>query len=252
MIRCWSLEMGIRSSELNAMMASVLVEARWLARDVLSRREAAAAIELLDAHAAELALSSAARDQLLSVALTAAVCDVTAKRDVLVASPTIFISYDDDLEHARSVVRRDVFNTAPKTWPMALDVAVSLLQSLAEAPSGDKEAESGTSRLQCILRMQELLWDHPHIPATPDTRLAMLFSVPVLKGLIDGRSAQQERYERVYKHSLRPGEWSRRFTRRFQRLFLFEWPRPFRASNNPKGNHANSPPSRQITRSRTL
>lgn len=214
----WPFEMYTRSSELTATMASILAEARWRARDVLSRRDLATALELLDAQAAELGLSPAARDQMLSLALTAAARDATARRDVLTVSPAIFVSYDDDLERARLMIRRQVFHNAPKNWSTALDSAMDFLHVLTKEVSGDAAEASRASRLQCELLMQELLWDHPHIPATPDTRLAMFFSVPVLKGSFDGIPIQQKRLEQAKQRTLHARSWSRGFMRGFRKL----------------------------------
>jgi hypothetical protein len=84
--------------------AAAVAEARWEAADLLSRRPALAA-DLLRGHAAELATSPVARDQLLGLALERAAADLDAGRAPLADGP--------DLAPPSGQVRR------PANWRLA-------------------------------------------------------------------------------------------------------------------------------------
>jgi hypothetical protein len=97
--------------------AAAVAEARWEAADLLSRRPALAA-DLLRGHAAELAASPTARDQLLGLALERAAADLDAGRAPLADA------YDPIPPRAQA--RR------PSAWPLAvIAVAAGIAAAVA-------------------------------------------------------------------------------------------------------------------------
>lgn len=165
-----------------AIAAAVLAKARWEARDLLSRRSRESAIELLFAHAAELALSPNAPDQLLGVALSAAAQSVAEGRAVLASPPTVFVDYDGKLHATRRAIRNKVFHYATDHWQAALEQAALFTQA-SQAQENPKNgfADSTKGLTEAAIELQRHLWDHPQIRADAHIRLVMFLSLPMLE-----------------------------------------------------------------------
>lgn len=180
-----------------AIAAAVLAKARWEAGDLLSRRSHESAIELLLAHAAELALLPDARDQLLSAALSEAAHDVSTGRTVLASPPTVFVDYDGKLETARRAIRNKVFHHAADHWQAALEQAATFTRSLPiNAKPKTGFADSTKDLTEATVKLQRHLWDHPQIQANTNIRLVMFLSLPMLEtrlGYASGVSKSKQR-----------------------------------------------------------
>ena len=153
-----------------------ITEARWERDDLLSRRSMAGAPDLLRGHAAEMAFSPLARDQVLSLALIVAADDLEAGRapaggwDLLLPEP-------GPDEAARLEVRARVLNLGAVPTLEARAVAEDLERRLRPECAGDHEL---AARLTGDANLHEILWDDPRLPGGDRARLTMLFSIPRL------------------------------------------------------------------------
>lgn len=165
-----------------ALAAHALIRARWEARDILARRPREEAIDQLNAHASECELSISAYDQLLSVALNQASQEIQNEKAVLQTPPPLFVAFDDKHDSQRRAVRRAVFGRAENHWQSAFENAISFTGSLGNAkPDHYSKLEARHMLSAGLIEMQRWLWDHPHIPANLDVRLAMFLSLPGLE-----------------------------------------------------------------------
>jgi hypothetical protein len=164
-----------------AAVAAVLATARWEAHDLLTRRSPESANELLIAHAAELALSPDARDQLLSVALSEAAFSVATGRAVLLNPPTVFVDYDSTSETARHTIRDKVFHYATDHWQAGLDDAAIFTRTLSMDAIPMNGFAHSTTLTEAAVNLQRYLWDHPKTPAETHIRLVMFLSLPMLE-----------------------------------------------------------------------
>jgi hypothetical protein len=176
-------------------------EARWQAADVLSRKPAPVALDLLRARAAELAMSPLGRDQVMSVALLTVVDDVTDGGPPLADGALFF--FGASMEPRRRLpMQRRVF-AALRPCDGEADAVVRQLE--AEHPPATPGAEIA-ARLLDDARLHKQLWDDPRIPADLETRLVMLCSVP---RLVD----RARELDPLRLRALRPiARWSRRRT----------------------------------------
>lgn len=164
-----------------AAAAAVLATARWEAHDLLARRPPESANELLIAHAAELALSPDARDQLLSVALSEAAISAATGRAVLPNPPSVFVDYDSKSETARHGIRSKVLYYATDQWQAGLDGAAIFTRSLSMDAKPVLGFTHSTNLTEAAVKLQRYLWDHPKIPADTHLRLVMFLSLPMLE-----------------------------------------------------------------------
>jgi hypothetical protein len=161
------------SDPVAAAAVEAMMEARWEASDLLSRRPPPLACDLLQGHAAELAGSAIAHDQVLSLALDAAARDLAAGRAPL-ADGALFLFQEPAPEPAaRQAVREGALR----------EDGVPLADShrVAEEIEERRRREGGepgelAGRLVAEARLHELMWDDPRLPATSRTRLVMLCS----------------------------------------------------------------------------
>jgi hypothetical protein len=152
-----------------------LLAARWQCADLLSRRPRASVRDLLLGHAAELACSPIARDQILSRALEAAASDLEAGRPPLDGGAAFLFRDCPPCVTAREVVREQVFRYGSVPARASDGAAADLERRVrAECPGGHELSLS----LAREAHLQEVLWDDPRLPAETHTRLIMLCAVP--------------------------------------------------------------------------
>lgn len=153
-----------------------LTEARWQSSELLSRRSADAAPDLLRGHAAEMAFSPLGRDQVLSLALLVAADDLEGGRPPATAAELVLLEPGPD-DAARLEVRTRVLNSGLVPTAEARLAAEDLERRHRPECGSDLEL---SARLTAEANLHELLWDDPRLPADDRTRLTMLFSVPQL------------------------------------------------------------------------
>ena len=153
-----------------------LTEARWQGSDLLSRRSAEAAPDLLRGHAAEMAFSPLGRDQVLSLALLVAADDLEGGRSPAAAAELVLLEPGPD-DAARLDVRTRVLNSGLVPTAEARRAAEDLERRHRPECGSDLEL---STRLTAEANLHELLWDDPRLPGDDRTRLTMLFSVPQL------------------------------------------------------------------------
>lgn len=156
---------------------SVTEEAQWEALDLLSRRGADTAPELLRGHSAELATSPVSRDQLLSLAL-----DQTAE-SILRGGESPMA----DLQDLR--VLCPLSDAAAAAVMAEADRLVECELSLVRQYVGDLVRRAGGSASACTslseglyeqARLNEACWCEARIPAQWRIRALMLASIPTL------------------------------------------------------------------------
>lgn len=152
-----------------------LMAAQWQCADLLSRKSSTLAGELLRGHAAELASSPIARDQILSKALDAAAADLEADRAPLRDGAAFFFRDPPPCATAKLVVREQVFRHHGVPGRASDDVAAELERRHRPDCRADHEL---SARLADEARLHELLWDDPRLPGEDHTRLIMLCAVP--------------------------------------------------------------------------
>lgn len=172
-----SVRDGATSDVVATAAIDALLAARWQCADLQSRRPPASVRDLLLGHAAELACSPIARDQILSRALEAAAADVGAGRPPLDGGAAFLFREGPPCVTPRDTVREQVFRHGGVPACASDDAAAELERRVrAECP-----AEHELSlRLAREAHLQEVLWDDPRLPAETHTRLIMLCTVPKL------------------------------------------------------------------------
>lgn len=180
---------------LAAACAEALAAARWDEADLATRWPGDEAGALLLAKAAECALSAAARDQLLSVAIERVIGRADRDGPLLEGTP------DPD---ERAAIAIQSFGLGPHK-ASETDALVALVESRhASALRG----RTASDRLAACLReeavLHELIWDHPGIPADPHTRLAMLCAIPRLRDRADELTTMKSSWFGGLKRLLRP------------------------------------------------
>ena len=152
--------------------ASEAISAAWWDRlDLEARRPGEVNTDLILGKAAELAFSPIARDQLMSLALMTGVRDTDGTKVLIETSAP---------PAERAAIAERVFRQGPHK---ASDTD-ALVAQIEERNTRDLDRDARFDLLPQRIRqdaaLQELLWDHPDIPARDDVRLAMLSSIPKL------------------------------------------------------------------------
>lgn len=156
-----------------------MMDARWEAADLLSRKSPSAAQDFLRARAAELATSWSGRDQVMSVALDAAADDLQQGSPPL-GSGALFFFARPPAPADKVDVQRAVFARLGAE-DLEVDNVVARLEAEHRGElSGASAFAELSRRLLNDARLHKHLWDDPRIPAGPDLRLVMLCSVPRL------------------------------------------------------------------------
>lgn len=154
-----------------------LLAARWEVAELLSRRPSRVAADLLRGHAAELAMSALADDQLLSLALDRAAQDIEAGDPPLQAGVPFLLDDSDGLAGARESVGGIVLQQPGEPAPTPVHLAAEIERRLLDERPTPTEL---SDRLAAKARLQEALWNDPRLPAEPSVRLAMLCCIPML------------------------------------------------------------------------
>lgn len=167
-----------KSGVLARAIQAVSEEARWEAFDLLSRRGAEAAPELLRGRSGELAVSPAGRDQLLSLALdqTAASIQRGGKMPMSDLATLLVLHPLSDAAAARvqAEAERLIQSEASAVSQYALDVVRS-----AEGSPGATSLPSDLLYEQA--RLNEVCWREARLPAEWPIRALMLASIPSLE-----------------------------------------------------------------------
>jgi hypothetical protein len=154
-----------------------LVEARWHAQDLLSRKARDGAPALLRGLAGEKAFSPVARDQLLSVALGVAAETVEHGGDLHDLGVLDVLDRLNPAEGDRLAIRRQVFDAGPPPTTESRQVVETLE---ARYRPDCRSARELAKHLRAEASLHELLWDHPRLGCDSGARLAMLFAIPRL------------------------------------------------------------------------
>ena len=166
-----------------------LTEARWQSSELLSRRSADAAPDLLRGLAAEMAFSPLGRDQVLSLALLVAADDLEAGRSPAAAASELVLLQPGPADAARSDVRARVLNSGVIPTADARRAAEDLERRYRPECGSDLEL---SARLTAEANLNELLWDDPRLPGDDRTRLTMLFSIPQLLDLAEALGPRRQ------------------------------------------------------------
>lgn len=158
-----------------AVLAAV-VEA-GLRDDGVFLRRLVAAPDLLRRHAAAMAASPIARDQILALALTAAAEDLERRRPPRTRGLGALVEGGEVTEDARLEVRRQVFRHGAPPAAESRRV-VEDLERRYQPECATPRALS--RRLRDDARLHELFWDDPRLACDGRTRLVMMSSVPAL------------------------------------------------------------------------
>ncbi|MFA4939986.1 hypothetical protein [Brevundimonas sp.] len=152
--------------------ASEAISAAWWDRlDLEARRPGEANTDLILGKAAELAFSPIARDQLMSLALVTGVRD-TGGTKVLVETSVPSAE--------RAVIAERVLRQGPHKASETDALVAEIEERNTRDLDHDARFDLLPQRIRQDAALQELLWDHPAIPARDDVRLAMLCSIPKL------------------------------------------------------------------------
>jgi hypothetical protein len=155
-----------------------LLDARWHAMDLISRKPREVTVDLLRGLAGEMAFSAIARDQLLGVALVMAADELERSGALEGLAPLALLQRLEPAEAERMTLRRDVFAAAaPIRSAESQDVVAAVER---RSGSEDHAPAELARRLRNEAILHEQLWDHPRLAAAARTRLVMLFSVPKL------------------------------------------------------------------------
>lgn len=165
----------LRPDLLHRAAALAAGEACWEALELLTRRSASHAVELLRARAAELVGVPVGRDQLLAIALEAAAEDLAAGRKPMVDGAAFFL-------------RQPPAALARLRWQGLVLGLAGFREEAADAAAiaverkclGPRGAHVHPDRLMEEAQLQKALWDDPRISADAATRRAMLCSLPRL------------------------------------------------------------------------
>lgn len=155
-----------------AALLGALIEARWRSGDLLSRKSAELAPDLLRGHAAEMAFSPIGRDQVLSLALSAAADDLEAGR-LPSDERASFLRAPGPDDSARSGIRRRTILLGASGGSEARGVVEELERRYR--PECRNELEL-SGRLNEDAVLHDLLWDDPRLPCEDPVRLVMLSS----------------------------------------------------------------------------
>lgn len=163
----------IASAALGAVM-----EARWHAQDLLSRKPREAAPGLLRGLAAEMSFSPLARDQVVSLALNLAADAIEQDGDVHGIGALEVLERLGPAEAERLAIRREVLagGSTPTTEPRQVAERLE-----CHYRSDCRSSSELARRLRDEADLHELLWDHPKLPCDDGTRLVMVFSVLALR-----------------------------------------------------------------------
>ena len=156
---------------LEAAASQAISAAWWEQVDLEARRPGVDHADLILGKAAELAFSPIGRDQLMSLAL------VKGVRDPAGPGPLIETSV---LPAERAAIAKRVFRHAPHRTSETEALVVRIEEWNARQLGRDSRYDLLPQRIRQEAKLQEILWDHPAIPAGDDVRLAMLCSVPKL------------------------------------------------------------------------
>ena len=147
-----------------------VASARWDRIDFQTRRPAIPTQHLLLAKAAELALSSVARDQLASLAL---------ERLGGTGDP-MALADPEDAPWERGVIGKQVFAAAPRSASETDDLVRIIETRHSHRLRQDLRFDLLAECLVQDAILHEALWNHPDIPASTGVRLGMLCAVPKL------------------------------------------------------------------------
>jgi hypothetical protein len=167
----------VRGDLIASAALGALMEARWHAQDLPSRKPRELAPDLLRGLAGEKAFSPLARDQVLSVALGLAADKLEQGGDLQAIGALDVLERLEPVEADRLAIRREVFADGSPPTTESRRVVETLVSRYG--PDCRSAAELA-KRLRDEASLQELLWDHPGLPCDSRTRLVMLFSVPAL------------------------------------------------------------------------
>lgn len=160
--------------------ASEAKSAAWWERvDLEARRPGEGHADLILGKAAELAFSPIGRDQLMSLALEKGVRDPDGPEPLLETSAP---------PSERAVIAQRVFRQAPHRTSETEALVVRIEERNARRLGHDNRYDLLPQRMRQEVALQEILWDHPAIPAGDDVRLAMLCSVPKLLERVEALS----------------------------------------------------------------
>lgn len=140
---------------LAAAAVEAVLAARWECTELLSRRPSLLAAELLRGHAAELATSALAGDQVLSLALETAAGDIEAGRPPLEGGAMFLVTDASGADGARRSLRGLVLRQPGEPSPPPGDVVAEIERRCADeglAPSQLAGRLTAASRLQQALR----------------------------------------------------------------------------------------------------
>ena len=154
-----------------------VLAARWECTELLSRRPSRLAAELLRGHAAELATSALAGDQVLSLALETAASDLEAGRPPLEAGAMFLFTDAGSADGARRRLRDLVLQQPGEPSSPPRDVVAEIERRCADEGLTPSQL---SRRLAASAHLQNTLWDDPRLPAQVPVRLAMLHSAPKL------------------------------------------------------------------------
>ena len=161
-------------------VASEAISAAWWERvDLEARRPGEIHADLILGKAAELAFSPIGRDQLISLALEKGVRDAGSPEPLLETSA---------LPGERAVIAKRVFRHAPHRTSETEALVVRIEERIARRLGRDTRYDILPQRMRQEAALQEILWDHPAIPAGDEIRLAMFCSVPKLLERVEALS----------------------------------------------------------------
>lgn len=164
---------------LEAAASEAISAARWERVDLEARRPGEAHMALILGKAAELAFSPIGRDQLMSLALVKGVQDPDG------AGPLVETSVPPQ---ERAAIAERVFRHAPHRASETEALVLRIEERNARRLGIDSRFDLLPQRIRQDAALQELLWDHPIIPADDEVRLAMLCSVPKLLERVEALS----------------------------------------------------------------
>lgn len=154
-------------------------EARWQAFDLLSRRGLEATLDLLRGRSAELAVSAAGQNQLLSLALDQAAASLESAGDI----PSVNLKPLLSLNPLPEVAAAETKQKAMRFIADDAEVLRETFQSLFQLASDPRRPASAISeRLYAQARLNEACWREVSLPAPDITRALMLAVVPALDG----------------------------------------------------------------------
>jgi hypothetical protein len=149
--------------------------ARWECAELLSRKPSLLAADLLRGHAAELATSALASDQVLSLALETAALNLELGTAPVDEADVFLAAEAGGAAEARERLRALVLQQSAS--PSSVDVVGEVERRLADRRLTPADL---SSRLTAEASLQQALWGDPRVPAGIAVRLAMLRSIPKL------------------------------------------------------------------------